>query len=168
MWKVCGAATLTKRGDLAALLEVVDVAEQIEVRHAVGVVGEKHALAFQVVAHLAEALADAGVAARVGEGDLPVLDVAAKELDLLAALGEDEVVGDGLVVVLEVALDGAGAVPEAEDEVLVPVVGVVPHQVPEDRTRSDFHQGLRDVLRVVAKPHAEPAAKKHHLHRPPS
>ena len=126
-------------GDLSALLEVVDVAEQIEVRDAIGVVGEKHALAFQMVAHLPETLANAGVAARVRKGDLPVLNVAAKELDLLAALGEDEVVGDRLVVVLKVAFDGAGAMAETEDEVLVPMVGVVPHQVPENRTRSDFH-----------------------------
>ena len=76
------------------------------------------------------------------------------------AAAEDEVVAEGFLVVEEVPLDGVGAVAEAEDEVLVPVVGVVLHQVPDDRAVADGHHGLGDVFRVVAEAQALAAAEE--------
>jgi hypothetical protein len=65
---------------------------------------------------------------------------------VLAALAEDEVVAQRLLVLEEVLLDVVGLVPEAQDEVLVPVVGVVLHQVPHDRAVPDRDHRLGDVL----------------------
>ena len=101
-----------------------------------------------------EPLPDVRVQAGVDEGDLPVLDVAGQQLHRLAAVREHEVVGDRLVVVEEVVLDGVGLVAEAEDEVLVPVVGVVAHHVPQDRPVADGHHRLGHGLRELAQPHA--------------
>ena len=47
-----------------------------------------------------------------------------------------------------------GLVAEAEDEVLVPEVGVVLHQVPEDRPVADLDHRLGDLARVLAQARA--------------
>ena len=58
----------------------------------VAVVGEEQLVALEVRPHPSQALADAGLDARVHERDAPLADVGLEQLDLLAALGEDEVV----------------------------------------------------------------------------
>ena len=44
---------------------------------------------------------------------------------------------------------------------------VVPHDVPEDRLAADLDHRLRDPLRLLAHPHAEPAAEDDDLHLAP-
>jgi len=75
-----------------------------------------------------------------------------------------KVVGDALVVVEEVILDDVGLVAEAEDEVLVPVMGVELHQVPHDRPVADRHHGLGNVLAVIAEAKTLAAAEKNNFH----
>ena len=81
------------------------------------------------------------------------------------ALRQGEVVGDPLLVVEEELLDDVGLVAQAEDEVLVAVVRVVLHQMPEDRPVADLDHRLRDLAGELPEPSAEPAAEQHHLHR---
>ena len=87
-----------------------------------------------------------------------------QQLDRSAAVGQDEVVRQRLVVPQEVVLDDIGLVAEAEHEVLVPEVRVVPHDVPQDRPVADRHHRLGQRLGVF--PQAEPlaAAEQHDLH----
>ena len=70
------------------------------------------------------------------ERDRPVVNVAIDEFDLLAALRPDEIVRDGLIVLQEVILDHVTFVAKTKNEILVAEVGVVLHQVPEDRPRA--------------------------------
>src|SRR5262249_10349096 len=58
-------------------------------------------------------------------------------------------------------------VAEAENKVLVPEVGVVFHQVPENRPRPDLHHGFGDVVNVPPEPHADSTTKEHHFHHVP-
>jgi hypothetical protein len=154
-----------ERSDGVALAEPGDVGVEVEIREPVGVVREKHRLALEMRPDGGEPLADVRLETRIDERDRPVGDVVAEQLDRSSALAQPEVVREPLVVVDEVVLDGFGAVPEAEDEVPVPVVGVVLHEVPEDRALADRDEGLRHGLRVVAQAHAHAAAEEHHLHR---
>src|SRR6185503_9380416 len=64
----------------------------------------------------------------------------------------------------EVVLDDVGPVAEAQDEVLVSEVGVVLHDVPEDRAIADRHHRLRDVLVVIPKPRPQTTTEEHNLH----
>ena len=150
-----------------------DVLVRVVARHHIGkrrisqavAVRRKEGLVLaEVLPHRAETLPDAAVQARVHERDAPVVDVAADQLDALAALREHEVVAQRLVVVEEEVLDRLGAMAQADDEVLVPEVGVVLHDVPQDRPVPDRDHRLRDAAGAVAHPQAEPAAEEHHLH----
>jgi len=132
-------------GDLAVGDGPLHVGPQVDVQEAVGVVGQKDLLALEVRPHRQQALGDVGLQAGVGEGDPPVVDVAGDEFDLLAS-GHHEIVGEGFLVVEEVLLDEVGAVPQAEDEVLVAEVGVELHDVPEDGPVADGHHGLGNAL----------------------
>src|SRR5262249_8942382 len=76
------------------------------------------------------------------------------------------VVGDPFLVVEKEFLDYVGLVAQAQDEVLVAVVGVVLHQVPEDRPVADLHHRLRDLTREFSKTSAQAAAEQDDLHRP--
>ena len=65
----------------------------------------------------------------------------------MPALREDEVVGECLVVVEEVLLDHVALVAEADDEVVVPEVRVVLHDVEQDRPVGDGHHRLGNARR---------------------
>ena len=88
-----------------------------------------------------------------------------EELHLPGALLEDEVVGPGLVVVEEKVLDRRRAVAEAEHEVGMPVVGVVAHDVPEQRTLPDERHRLGAGGDAVTHPHPEATAEQDNFHR---
>ena len=90
-----------------------------------------------------------------------------QELERSAAVAHHEVVRDRLVVVEEVRLHDVRAVPEAEDEVLVAEVGVVPHDVPQDRPDADRDHRLRGYVGVLAQPQPEAPGEQHDLHGRP-
>ncbi len=144
-------------------LRRLDEVRQRDVRDAVGVVGQEPLLALEVRLHGGEPLADGGREARVDERDGPVVDVGLEQRHLGAA-GQHEVVGDRLVVVHEVALDVGGAVAEAQDKVLVPVVGVILHQVPQDGARADGDHRLGDGAGVIPDPHSFATAEEDDFH----
>src|SRR6266487_19887 len=153
-----------ERGDGVAAAKVGDQLVQGRVGQAVAVAGEEDLLAFEVLARRPQPLADVGLQSGVGEGDPPVVDVAGEQLDLAAAVAQHEVVGDGLVVVQEVLLDHVGLVAEAQDEVPVPVVRVVLHDVPQDRPVADRDHRLGDRVGVLAQPQAQTATEKDGFH----
>ena len=80
------------------------------------------------------------------------MSLSLERLFSLAVAVEHEVVGEGLVVVEEVLLDDVGLVAEAQHEVLVAVVGVVLHDMPQNRAVPDRDHGLRDPLGMIAEP----------------
>ena len=82
----------------------------------------------------------------------------------LGAALQDEVVGPGLVVVQEEILDRRGAVPEAEDEIGVAEMGVVAHDVPEQRALPDQRHRLGAVGDAIAHPHPEATAEQDDFH----
>src|SRR5688572_7240931 len=69
----------------------------------------------------------------------------------------------GLVRQKEV-LDQVAAVAQADHELRVPVVGVVLHQIPENRPIADVHERLWNRIGVLPEPRAEPAAKQDYFH----
>ena len=151
------------RHDLPGL-EVGDHPVQRNVRQAVRIVGEEDALSLEVPAHPEQPLRDVRVQAGVDEGDAPVLDVGGHEARSCGLPPHREVVREALLVVQEVLPDEVAAVSETQHEILVAVVRVVPHQVPEDRPVADVHQRLRDAVRVLAKAHAQTPAEKDDFH----
>src|SRR6266849_10247295 len=120
-----------KAGDLLLLAEMLQLLVEVQIGQAVAIVGEEFLFAVQVFFHRLEPLADVGVDARIYKGDPPVVDVAMEQLETLSPAGQNEVIRDAFVVVQEVVLDRVRAVPQAENEVLMPKVGVVLHHVPK-------------------------------------
>jgi hypothetical protein len=117
-------------GQRPARLEFLQVLGQRQVGELVAVVGEEGLVGAEVLAHGAEPLADVRMQPGFREGDGPVVDVAAGRLHDATALAHDEVGRLVRVVGAEEFLDQVAAVTEAEDEVLVAVVGIELHQVP--------------------------------------
>ena len=85
-------------------------------------------------------------------------------LDSLAALREREVVRQAFVVVQEVLSNEIPPITEAQHEVLVTVVRVVAHQVPEDRPDADVDQRLGDGVRVLPQTSSQATAEKDDFH----
>ena len=75
-----------------------------------------------------------------------------------------EIIGAGLVVVEEEILHRRGAVAETENEVGMPEMGVVPHDVPDQWALPDQGHGLGAGRDAIAHPHPESAAEENHLH----
>src|SRR5215207_434194 len=149
-------------------LVVVDVARddigQRSVCDGVAVRREEMALVVQMVTNRSQPFADLAVEARVDEGDAPLADVAAQEFDVAPSVGQDEIVGMRLVVVEKELFDHLRLVTEAENEILVSMVSVVLHDVPEDRTTSDRHHGLRDARRGLGHAETRSTAEDDDLH----
>ena len=87
-----------------------------------------------------------------------------EQLRFMGASLQDEVVGPGLVVVEEEVLHCGGAIAEAEHEVGVPEMGVVPHDVPDQRPFTDESHGLGTGCDAIAHPHPESAAEEDYFH----
>ena len=126
--------------------------------------GEEDLLVVHVRLHAPQPFSDVRPAPGVHEGDAPVVHVASCELDAVPASGQREVVREGLVVGEEVLLDHLGLMPEADDELVVPEVCVVLHDVPQDRAAPDRHHRLRHALGRLPHPEPEPPAEEHDLH----
>ena len=117
-------------------------------------------------AHGKQALADVAPHASVDHGDAPVLLGIAEGLDVVAEAGDDAIGIDVRPVVEEELLDDVGLVAEAEHEILVPVLAVITHQMPEDRLAADRDHRLRDVLGIIADTRAETSAEQNCFHGP--
>ena len=119
-----------------------DVRIEVEIGEAVGVVGEEHLVAIEVRAAPRRRRSPMLVVSPVSTNVIRQSSMSRlQQVDLAPALGQDEVVRHALVVLEEELLDLVAAVAEAQDEVLVPEVGVVLHQVPQDRPRCRPRRG---------------------------
>ena len=135
------------------------------VSETVAVVGEKDIVAFQVLFDCLETLSDIGGGTSVSESDVPIVDIAIEKLKVLASFPQDEIVRKTFIVVQKIILDKVGSVTQAENEVIVPVMGVLLHNMPEDRSVSDVYHRLGNGLRKFTQPHSLPATKQNYFHR---
>src|SRR5262245_14406315 len=92
------------------------------------------------------------------------MDVASEKLHAIAAFAQHEVVRQRFLVAEEVLLDHVRAVSKAEDEILVPEVRIILHQMPHDRPIAEGRHRLRDVLVVVAQACAESTGEEDDFH----
>ena len=152
-----------ERGRPTAGRREVDHLVERRVGEPVGVVGEEPLVTVEVVAHGHQPLPHARLVPRVDERDPPIVDVGLEQLHVTPPR-QHEVVGDRLVVVHEVTFDMVGAVAEAEDEVLVAVVGVVLHQVPEHRPVPDTDHRLGQRPGMLPDAHALSSAEQNDFH----
>ena len=154
--------------DRLASAVLVDDVVQRRIDETVGVVREKRTAAGEMAADASKALPDQRMQAGVDERDAPVLHVTREHLHVVAAALEHEVIRQPLLVLEEILLDLTCAIAETQDEVVVAMVRVVLHDVPQQGSGSDGHQRFRNTLVVVAHAHALTAAEDDHLHgRPP-
>src|SRR6185437_13574155 len=151
--------------DLAARPEYLRHLLQVGVGETVAIVGVEHFLAGHVLAHGPEALPDVAPDAGVDHRDAPVLLRITEDLHFLAEAGNDAV-GVGLrLVVQEEILDDVGLVTKAQHEILVTVLAVVVHEVPQDRLVADRDHRLGQALGNISDSRAQTSAKKNRLHR---
>src|SRR5260370_1255062 len=68
---------------------------------------------------------------------------------MLSSPGQDEIVRGALVVVQKIVFNRFCTVPQAQDEILVPIVSVILHYMPEDGPISDMYHRLRNVFRIT-------------------
>ncbi len=115
---------------LAALPEARDQLVHVGVGQAVAVVGEKHLLAFDLLAHGPQPLADIAPQAGIDQRHTPILLGIAEHLDVAVEPGHDAVRERLRPVGEKELLDDVRLVAQAQDEVLVAVLAIVVHQVP--------------------------------------
>src|SRR5438128_1002318 len=77
----------------------------------------------------------------------------------------NEVIRQAFVVLEEVLPNHVPAIAERQDEVLVAVVRVIAHQVPQNGTVADVDQRLGNGVGMLAQSCSESAAKQDHFHR---
>jgi len=154
-----GRADAKEGGHVAAALMPFDERRQGNIAESVGVVGEKDVFAIQVFAHGAQPLADIGKRPRIHEGDFPIFDIAMEQGGLADAAFEDEIVREAFVVVEEIILDAVGLVAQGQYEILMPVMGVIFHQMPKDGAVADGDHGLGDIFGKFPQAHSLAAAE---------
>jgi hypothetical protein len=96
-----------------------------------------------------EALANIGIDSRVHEGYPPIVDIAIEQIDLLATTRKNKIVGSALVVIEKVIFDDFGSISQAQNEVFMPKVSVIFHNMPENRPVTDLHHRLGNIFRVT-------------------
>ena len=156
----------TKQAIFPLCLNSLDHGRQIDVGESVAVIGEEHLLVLDMLTHREEPLADIAPHPGVDHRDAPVLLGIAQGFDVVAEARHDAVGVNMRLVVEEEFLDDVGLVAETQDEILVSVLAVVAHQVPEDRLAADRDHRLGNVFGVIADPRAETSAEQNCFHRP--
>ena len=68
-----------------------------------------------------------------------------------------------LALVREIFLDDVTLVAEADDEIVQTMVGIMPHDVPKDGVRANFHHWLRSDLGFFRQARAHSPGKDHHF-----
>src|SRR5690554_973387 len=96
--------------------------------------------------------------------DAPIRHVAPGADELLLAVVQYEIPRVARIEVYEELLDQVASITEADDEVRVPVMSVVLHQIPQNRSVTDRHEGFRNRVRMLPEARTKPAAKQHDFH----
>jgi hypothetical protein len=76
----------------------------------------------------------------------------------------DENIGAVQNVVRKIFLDDVTFIAEANDEVVQPVMGVIPHNVPKDGVGADLDHWLWSYLSFFGQTRAHSPGKYHHFH----
>src|ERR1017187_294950 len=153
-----------KCGDPALLLREIDKIGQGHVAQPITVVGQEHFFAFEMVLYGLEPLSDGAVRAGVDKCNPPVLQVVVEQLDIVTAIGHDKIVQDALIIREEILFNHIGLVAETQDKVLVSEMGIVLHEVPQDRHVTNFYERLGEALLAFLQAHSETAAEQDNLH----
>jgi hypothetical protein len=148
----------------SAVLERFDHRWQIHIREPVAVIGKKHLLALDISAHSKQALANIAPDSGVDHADAPLLLGIANRLDLGAETRDDAVSVGVRPIVEEELFDCVCLITEAQDEVLVSILAIIVHQMPENRLVTDGDHRLWDRFGVVAYPGAETSAEENGFH----
>src|SRR5262245_6064271 len=111
-----------------------------------------------------QTLADVAPHARVNQRDPPIGWPFAKNFDFAAVLRHHAVTVARCPVVEKVVLDYACLVAKTKNEVPVPMLAVVLHDVPQNRLCTDRDHRLGYIFRILADTRPEAATKKHYLH----
>src|SRR5262249_37026751 len=125
---------------------------KVEISKAISIIRQKYLLVRHIFLHRQQPLSYVRPDAGIGERDLPIMDIAVGKFQALAAFGENEVVRQTFIVIKKVLLDQVTAIPEAKNEFITPKMSKIFHHVPEDRTVSDWHHGLWNLVGIVAQP----------------
>ena len=163
--KRLGRAAAHECCDLARVNECLDHGGKMGVGQAVRIVREEHLLPREVLFHLKQPLPDVGLKACLHKRDLPALNIAPHEQpEVLPPVCHRKIIGDVLVIVEKEVFDLLGLVSQAQNELRVPEVGVIFHNVPEDRLGSDRNQRLRQVVGIVPQAGAKSSAEENDFH----
>jgi hypothetical protein len=120
-----------------------------------------------MLAHSQQPLTYVRMHAGIHEGNAPVVDIAGVKLNLAPTLGQGEIVGHAFVVIQKVIADEVTAIAKAQDEVLMAMVRVEAHEMPNDGPNSDVDQRLRYRVRMLAQARAKTTAKQDYFHDSP-
>ena len=154
-----------KSRNFVALLERFYHFRKRHVGETVRVVREKNLFSGDQVLYGPQALSDEGAESRIDESDSPIFNVALNEIHFPAASRQNKVIRNAFVVVEEVILDFISLVAEAENEILVPKMGIVFHDVPQHGPIAQRHQGFRNIVAKFSKPRAQPPTEQHYFHK---
>src|SRR5882672_6781933 len=111
--------------NLAALFETIDHIWQRCIGQAIAVIGEKNLLILDETTDGNQPLSNISPDSSIHERDAPIRWLFAKYLDLLSEIRDDTIAIRCPLVVQEIVLDDVCLVPEAKNEILMPVLAVV-------------------------------------------
>src|ERR1700730_2533472 len=136
---------------------------EVDVAHAVPV-GQHEGLVLQPGLEPLQAAPGQGLGAGVHQVDDPVLDLLVVALDVPGGEVHGEATAEERVVEEE-PLDELALVAQGAHELREAVVGVVFHDVPEDRLSTDLYHWLGTQRRLLREPRPEPTRQHDDLHR---
>ena len=154
------------RGQLPVAPVELDEVVEVDVGHPVAV-GHEERVVTDVLANPVEPTGRLRRLPGVDQRDSPVVACGLQHLHAVRGEVDGQVRRHGQRVG-EVLLDVLALVAEADDEVAEPVVRVVLHDVPEDRSVADLDHRLGPDLGLLREPAADAAGEYHDLHGAPS
>src|SRR5713101_4964725 len=138
---------------------------QRKIAQAIGVVGKKCLLVLKQMSHAHQPLPQIRVHSSIDKRDSPVVDTFFEKFDATSALRKHEIRRHCRTIFQEKLTNQVTSVAKTQNEIFVPEVRVVTHQVPKNRAITDIHERLRNGFGMLAQARAETPAKQDYLHR---
>src|SRR5262245_11705221 len=150
--------------DLAAFFEAINHVVQWRIRQSIAIVREKDLFILDEMSDCQQSCPDVTPSSRVNKCNAPIWWTFTQYFNLLAEIRYDTIAVRRLFVVQEIILDDVRLVPEAKDEIVMTVLAVVLHDMPQDRLMANRHHRLGNGLGVFANTRAQPPTEQDHFH----
>src|SRR5579863_769375 len=151
-------------GNFSACLELIDHFCKRRIGQSIAVVGQEDLFILDKTLDRKQARSDISPDSGVDERNPPFGRLVADKLNFGAVFRNHAIAAFRDLVIQEVILDNVSLVSKTQDKIMMAILAIILHDMPQDRIITDRNHWFRNALRIIANSRAQSATKQNNLH----